>query len=66
MPGLLPKGHILRDLAITCYEKVRGNPQVRDPGEVWVGLRIERVAEQSVDAVAAVLAWWQADVVNHQ
>ena len=64
MPGPLPTWHELDQAAVAPDEEMGRNFQVPDFGIVRVCPCVEAIGEQRDDAVAVILAWRQADVVD--
>ena len=63
MPGALLAGYKLQQAAIAPDKEMRGNPELMNFSVIGVGRGIELVGEQLDNAIAAILLWWQADIV---
>jgi len=63
MPGASLAGYKLQQATIAPDKKMRGDPELMDFSVIGVGLWIELVGEQLDNAIAAILLWWQADIV---
>lgn len=64
MPGTPLAGYKLQQAAIAPDKEMRGDPELMDFSVIGVGLGIELVGEQPDNAVAAIVLWRQADVVD--
>src|SRR5690606_28072215 len=64
MPGTLQTGYKLDQAAVPPYEEMRGYLELVDFGKIGVCLRVEAIGEQLDDAVAAILAGRQTDIVD--
>jgi hypothetical protein len=64
MPGTLPTGNELYQLAVATNQEMRGDAQADDLREVRVGGRIQPIGKQPHNAVAAKTCRRQADRVD--
>ena len=66
VPGAPVKRHELYDLSFPVYQKMCGNLQVLDLLEIRMRVRIERIAEQLLNAGTAELPRRQTDTMDDQ
>ena len=64
MPGAHSERNVLHHLTVSPDKHMTGNPQVRNAGEIRMGIRIEPVGKQVIDPWTAVLARRQTDAMD--